>query len=318
MSLSGNPVLQGRILDVIKGSVATAALFLAFMFLPLFGMIPGLFAPAPGVFYALKQGRLTGLAIVAVSSALLAAVADPASLVIYLLQAGVMTIALSEFLIRLKGGARSIVYTVAINLACITVAAVLYGALTGADLHAKIIKGVETSINQTATLYQKAGVAGDELKALTDSMHQAGALIVTIYPSLVTVTLGFIAAANLLALSRIANRVRLPIYLGDFRKYKNPEPLVWLLIAAGFGMLLDQRIVHLASLNILIVLGTLYLVQGTAVIGHFFRIYKIPLFVRIFFCLVFVFQPLMALAVAALGVFDLWGDFRSPGKPQNL
>jgi uncharacterized protein YybS (DUF2232 family) len=313
-----NPVLQGRILDLIKGSVATATLFLAFIFLPVFGMIPGLLAPAPAVYYTMKHGRGTGLALVLATSLLLGVVADPASLLIYLLQAGIMSLALAEFLIRLKGGARSIVYAVAINLTCITVAAALYGYLSGADLHAKVIKGVEASITQTASLYQKAGITGDELKGLNESMRQAGALIVTIYPALVTVALGLVACCNVLVLSRVAGRFRVPVYLGDFKKYRNPEPLVWLLIAAGFCMLVQQSLVHLAALNVLIVLCTLYLIQGCAVIAHYFSTFKVPSFVKIFVCLLLILQPFMALAVAALGIFDLWGDFRSPNKQQNL
>ncbi|HBG05303.1 MAG: hypothetical protein A2075_20690 [Geobacteraceae bacterium GWC2_58_44] len=312
------PLLQGRILDVVKGSVATATLFLAFFFLPVIGMFPGVFAPAPGVFYALKNGRKTGIALVAATSALLAAVADPAAVVIYLLQAGVMSLALPEFLIRLKGGARSVVYTVAINLVLILAAAAFYGFATDTDLHAKVAQGVEASIAQTATFYEKAGVKGDDLKALQESMHQAGALIVTIYPALVTVALGVMASLNLWLLSRIASRVRLPVYLGEFRNYRNPEPLVWLLIAAGFSMLVPYDLVHLASLNLLIVICALYAVQGLAVIGHFFRKYTVPKFIRIIGCLLLIFQPFMLLAVAVLGIFDLWGDFRSPNKRENL
>jgi uncharacterized protein YybS (DUF2232 family) len=318
VSLTGNPVLQGRILDVVKGSVASATLFLSFLFLPVFGMIPGLFTPLPAIYYAVKQGRVVGLSVVLATAALLAAVGDPTSLIIYLLQAGIMSLALAEFLLRLKGGARSIVYAVAISLTTITAAAALYGYVTGADLHAKVIKGVEASITQTALLYQKSGVGGEELKALNSSMHQAGALIITIYPALVTVALGMMAAANLVLLSRFAVRNRMPVYLGDFRKYRNPEPLIWLLIVAGFGMLIQDSLIHLAALNVLIVLGTLYLMQGLAVMSHFFSTYKVPMFVKVFTCLLLAFQPFMALAVAALGIFDLWGDFRSPDKKQNL
>ena len=305
-------------MDVVKGSVATATLFLAFFFLPVIGMLPGLFAPAPGVFYALKNGRKTGIALVAATAALLAIVADPAAVLIYLLQAGVMSLALPEFLIRLKGGARSAAYTVALNLVFLMVAAAAFSLVTGTDLHAKVTQGVEASIAQTAQLYQKAGVKGDELKVMQDSMHQAGALIVTIYPALITVALAVVACLNLLVLSQVASRVRLPVYLGDFRKYRNPEPLVWLLIAAGFGMLVPQNMVYLASLNVLIVVCACYAVQGLAVISHFFRKYAVPKLIRLITCLLFIFQPFMVLAVALLGIFDLWGDFRSPNKQENL
>jgi len=293
-------------------------LFLSFIFLPVLGMVPGVFAPAPAVFYCLKSGRRTGAGVVLVSSVLLLAVADPSALAIYLLQAGIFSLALPEFLLRLKGGARSVIYAVAVNLTVLLLAAAVYGYVTGADLHAKITKGVQTSITQTALLYEKAGIKGDELKALQDSMQQAGALIVTIYPAMVTVAYGVMACLNLLLLARIAARVRLPLYLGDFMKYRNPEPLVWVLILAGFGMLVPHNLVYLASLNLLIVLGALYSAQGFAVISHFFRRLQVPKLFRFVASLLLIFQPFMVLAVAALGVFDLWGDFRSPNKQQNL
>ena len=313
-----NPV-QGRIFDVVKGSVTTVALFLAFFFLPVIGMIPGMFAAAPGVYYTLKHGRKTGITLVAVSSALLAAVADPSAVVIYLLQAGIMSLALPEFLIRLKGGARSVVYTVAVNLTCILAAAGIFSLVTGTDLHAKVTQGVQASIAQTVALYQKAGVTGDELKVLQDSMRQAGELIVTIYPALITVVLGLVATMNLMMLSLVALRLGQPFNLvGDFRQYRNPEPLVWVLIAAGFGMLVPQELVFHASRNLLIVAATFYAVQGFAVISHFFKKYAVPKFVRFIGCLLLIFQPFMVLAVAVLGIFDLWGDFRSPKKQENL
>ena len=312
-----NP-LQGQILDVVKGSVATATLFLAFFYLPVIGMIPGFFAPTPGVFYTLKHGRNTGIALVAATSALLAVVADPAAVIIYLLQAGVMSLALSEFLLRLKGGARSVLYAVAINLLFLAGAAALFSLAYGTDIHAKVVKGVEASIAQTAIFYEKTGVKGDELQALQQSMRQAGELIVTIYPALITVALGVVACLNLMLLSKIAGRLRLPVYLGDFRKYRNPEPLVWPLIAAGFGVLAPQNLIYLASLNLLIVICSLYTVQGLAVISHFFAKYAVPTFIRLIACLLLIFQPFMVLAVAVLGVFDLWGDFRSPKKQENL
>lgn len=317
MPLPVNPP-QGKVFDVIKGSVATVTLFLAFVYLPVVGMIPGLFASAPAAFYALKRGRGTGLGVVLGSCALLLALADPAATAIYLLQAGVLSMALPEFLARGKGGARSVIYAVAVNVSVLLAAAIVYGLTTGADLQAKITKGVQNSINQTALLYEKAGVKGDELKALNDSMHQAGQLVVTIYPAMVTVAYGIIACINLMLIAGIALRMGMPLQVGDFRKYKNPEPLIWLLIAAGFAVLVPENIVHLAALNVLIVLGTLYSAQGLAIISFFFQKLAVPVFIRLLATLLLVFQPMMVLAIAALGVFDLWADFRSPNKQENL
>jgi uncharacterized protein YybS (DUF2232 family) len=309
--------MQGRIFDIVKGSVATATLFLAFFMLPGLGIIPGMFAATPAVFYGLKGGRKTGAAIVVATSVILAVVADPVAVVIYLLQAGVMSLALPEFLVRLKGGGRSILYSVAINLVCGLVAVALYSQVTGSNLHDKVTKGVQSSITQTTQLYQKAGVKGDELKVMQESMQRAGELIIVIYPALVTVSLGIIACINVALVRALGSRARMPVYVGDFAKFRTPDPLIWFLIAAGFGMLVQQNLVYLVSLNLLIVVCTVYAVQGLAVITHFFRRIAVPKFIRLLGCLFLILQPFMVLAVAALGVFDLWGDFRSPNK-KNL
>jgi len=311
-------VLQQRILDVIKGSVATAALFLAIFFLPYLGTIPSLFAPAPGIYYGLKSGRVVGFAVVLIMVLILSTLGDPAVIAIYLLQAGVMTLALTEFLSRRMGGARSVVYSVAVNLLVILAVIAVYGFATGGDLHTKVIKGVNTSILQTATVYQKMGITGDELKALQDSMRQAASLIVTVYPALVTVGLGMIAALNIGVVSRIGARFRVPVYLGDFRKYRNPEPMIWLLIIAGFALLVPENLVYLSALNITIVLCALYSVQGFAVLSHFFSRFSVPKYARIILSLLLILQPFLVLAVTVLGIFDLWGNFRSPHQQKNL
>lgn len=310
--------VQGTPLDVMKGSAVTLALFLAYISLPLVGILPGIAAPVAGVYYSLKSGRIAGIAIVIATAALLAVAVDPATTAIYLMQCGVMTLALPEFLSRGTGGSRSIVYTVAINLVVILAVAAAYGIWSGHNLHAQVIKGINASITQTITLYEKAGIKGDELKTLQQAMQQAGILIGRIYPALVTVGLSIVAGLNLLLLRKLASRYSVSLMLGDFNRFKNPEQLIWVLIAAGFAMLVDNDVVTLAALNLLIVIVSLYFIQGMAVITHSFNRFVVPGFVRFIFYLLLAVQPFLALVVAVLGIFDLWGDFRTPKTKENL
>lgn len=310
--------VQGTPLDVMKGSAVTLALFLAYISLPLVGILPGIVTPVAGVYYSLKSDRIAGIAIVVATAALLAVAVDPATTAIYLMQCGVMTLALPEFLSRGKGGSRSIVYTVAINLVVISAVAAAYGILSGHNLHAQVIKGINSSITQSITLYEKAGIKGDELKTLQQAMQQAGILIGRIYPALVTVGLSIVAGLNLLLLRKLASRYSVSLVLGDFNRFKNPEQLIWVLIAAGFAMLVDSDVVTLAALNLLIVVVSLYFIQGMAVITQSFNRFIVPGFVRFIFYLLLAVQPFLALVVAVLGIFDLWGDFRTPKKKENL
>lgn len=309
---------KGSLLDLVKGGVATLTLFLAYVMIPLAGMLPGVFVPLPAIYYTLKRGRSTGLAIVTVSTVVLALMADFASTLLYLCQCGVLSLALPHFLAAGRKGARSIAYAVAINLAVVLLVAVFYGAVQGVNLHAQVLKGIQSSISQTATLYEKAGLQGDELKELQQGMEQAGAVIGRIYPALVVVSLAFVAGLNLLLLRRFAARLSASPALGDFKQFRNPEQLVWVLIIAGFAMLVPHRQVTAVALNILVVTVSLYFIQGMAVIAHFFARVAVPRFARVVFYMFLVLQPYLAVAVAALGIFDIWGDFRTPKKQENL
>ncbi len=309
---------KGALLDIIKGSVATLTLFLAYVTFPLVGMLPGLFAPFPAVYYAVKSSRTSGTAIVVICTAVMAIMGDALFPLFFLLQSGVISLAIPVFLTGGRSAARAIAYTVAVNLAAIVVLAVVYGVAQGVNPHVQAVKAINASISQVASLYQEMGIKGDELKGLQQSMQQAGALIGRIYPALLVVGLTGIVGLNLLLLTKVAARLpRLPA-TGSFSNFKNPEQLVWVLIAAGFSLLVKNPQIATAALNLLIVVASLYFIQGMAVIAHFFSRYAVPKFVRVIFYIVLALQLYLVVAIAALGLFDIWGDFRSPKQQENL
>lgn len=309
---------KGMLLDLIKGSVATLTLFLAYVTFPLVGMLPGLFAPFPAVYYAFKSGKSVGAAIVAVAAAVMAILGDATFAVFFILQSGVIALMLPVFLTKGKGGAKAIAWTVAVNLGAVLLLAVVYGVTQGGNPHAQAIKVINTSVSQVAALYEQIGVKGDELKALQQGMQQAGALIGRVYPALLVVSLACIVGLNLAALAKFSARLPGLPAVGDFKSFKNPEQLVWVLIAAGFTMLVKDQHVSTAALNVLIVTVFLYFIQGMAIIAHLFTRFTVPKLVRVLFYLFLALQPYLVVAVAALGIFDIWGDFRSPKQQENL
>lgn len=302
---------------MIKGSAITLALFLVYLSLPLFGMLPGLLAPSACAYYLLKDGRAAGYGILAVSLGILGAY-DAASAAVYFLQCGILSVCLAECLSRNYGGSRSVVYSVTVNLVALLAAAAIYSSVTGNNLHYQVVKGINTSISQTVSLYGKAGVGGSDLASLRQSMEQAGTFIARTYPALITVSLCLIAGINLLLLRKLSARFSLPLFLGEFKRFKNPDQLVWVLIIAGFAMLVETQYVSLPALNLLIVVAAAYFIQGMAVMAHAFERFSVPLFIRLIFYLLLSLQPFLTLVVAALGIFDLWGDFRTPKNKQNL
>jgi uncharacterized protein YybS (DUF2232 family) len=309
---------RGSLVDLLAGSVATLALFLAYVMFPLVGMLPGILAPFPAMFYSLKRGTVIGSAIVLVTTVVLVILGDFAAILLYLLQCGVISLALPAFLSSSRGGARSIAYAVAIDLSVILLMAGVCGATQGGDIHAQVLKGIQSSISQTSALYDRAGIKGEDLKALQQGMAEAGTLIGRIYPALVVISLVLIAGINLLILKKTATRLPVPLPVGEFVGFKNPEQLVWVLIIAGFALLVPNRFLTTTALNVLVVTLALYFVQGMAIISQFYTRFTVPKFARYLFYLVLALQPYLAIMVAMLGIFDLWGNFRAPKSHKNL
>ena len=314
MSLPGKELL----FDAVKGAVLTLALFLAYVTFPVFGLAVGFFAPLPSLYYFLKRGAAAGLAVFVITLTVLTVMGDNAVPLLYLLQSGLIGLLLPLFYLQGKGAARTIAYSVGIDFLLIIVLAVGYGFWSGADLQGILLKGIESSTEQAIMVYSKQGLSAEDLKMFTQGIRQAGALIAKIFPALILVSLGTVAALNLAVIFRIRAK-RLPNILEpeQFQSFRNPELLVWVVIAAGFAMLIPQADVSRVAINILVVSGFIYFLQGLAVVLTFFQRITVPSLARVIFWLALAFQPYLVLAIAILGLFDNWGNFRPP-QQKNL
>jgi uncharacterized protein YybS (DUF2232 family) len=312
--------MPGRemLLDATKGTVLTLALFLAYITFPVLGLLPGIFAPLPGIYFYLKRGATAGVTVLVITVVVLLLMGESSIPILYLLQSGLIAVLLPLFFMQGKGLARAIAYAVGINYLLIVALAIAYGLWAGIDLQELVVKGIETSTNQAITLYEKQGVKGEDIKMLTEGIQQAGQLIGRLFPALLLVALGSIASLNMAIIFRMSDRF-LPNLSkpDDFNKFRNPDMLVWVVIAAGFATLLPYADISRVAFNILLVIGFIYFLQGLAVVLTFFQRITVPVFARIFFWLLLFFQPYLVLAIAILGIFDIWGDFRTP-KNKNL
>ena len=307
---------KGVLLDILKGSVATVALFLAYASLPLFGLLGGVLAPLPAVYYALRIGKVYGGTIVFVSAVLLALAADGRICVIYLLQAATVSLLLPFFLER-RAVSGSIVLTAVSSLIMILIATLGYSLSIGFNLDSEVQKWLSAGISQTASLYSKSGIKDSELQALQQGLQQAGSVMVRVYPAMIAMSQATIVIVTMLAIAGFVRRGQLTLTIGEFREFRNSDHLVWLLIISGFALLVPNDMVSRVALNFLLVVSFAYFFQGLAVMAHFFTRFSVPAIGRFLFYTFLLLQPYLLAGVAVLGIFDMWGNFRTP-KQQNL
>jgi uncharacterized protein YybS (DUF2232 family) len=75
-------------------------------------------------------------------------------------------------------------------------------------------------------------------------------------------------------------------------------------------MLVPSTGIRLVGINGLLVLLTIYFLQGIAIVSFFFEKKNVPKGIRVFVYVMIGFQQIFLLVVICLGLFDMWINFR--------
>ncbi len=310
--------LYVRIKASILGVVGSFVLFAAYLAVPPLGIFSGILAPFPASYNRLIHGRLSSLIITLGSTTIISALFGVFAGALYIGMCGMIGLLMPELLLRGIGGSRVLFWTTAANLLICFTGIIVYSSVSGVNLQQLISTEISGSLKQAVALYEKGGVTGEELELLKSSMVVASDLLKRLYPALITVMLILIAGCNLLLLKKTTANTSVTLNIGDFATFRNPDLLVWLLIACGFTLLLPLSPVTTPALNILLVIIMLYFFQGMAVVSAMIKKHSVPAMLRIFFFTMLIIQPYLLALVAGIGIFDLWVDFRTPKTQENL
>lgn len=91
-----------------------------------------------------------------------------------------------------------------------------------------------------------------------------------------------------------------------------PFPFVGIFVGLSALILMGEGLMRDASINTMIPLGTLYGIQGMAVLGHLYTKWSVPPFFRVL-VLIFLalqFPMVLMVGIALVGLFDTWFDLR--------
>ena len=168
-------------------------------------------------------------------------------------------------------------------------------------------QAVELNVN----FYSRLPLKPEELKAIQDSKPSIIQLFTGIFPALCIIAALFTFWVNALMGNRILSKagVVLP-QLSGLCEWRAPGWLVWFFIAGGGLSLLAQTNIRFLGLNVFLVASSLYLLQGLAIVSFFFQHKHIPFFFRWLSYFLIAIQQILMIAIALMGLFDIWIDFR--------
>jgi uncharacterized protein YybS (DUF2232 family) len=296
---------------------STVLLLIGGVVLPAAGVLLIPFVPQPVLFFGLKYGIGLGGGVLFAAITIFFIFAGEAIGFVYSIFA-VMT----GLLFWLLGRLRSIELLVSgVAAAMLSAAAGLllyfygsWGAMTQ-DFRGSIVANLTTAVR----VHETMGFPQESLRLFKEKIPEIVEQMLRLLPGLLFLSLCFIVLLNILFLCRrFPDRRPQWLSVETFREWQCPEYLVWPFIACGFALFVPAgEAVTTVAVNILLVIGVWYFIQGLAIVAYFFHKNNVPRFLRSATYILIIFQQIFALLVAALGLFDLWVDFRRL-KKKNL
>jgi uncharacterized protein YybS (DUF2232 family) len=156
---------------------------------------------------------------------------------------------------------------------------------------------------------------------LTDNRASLSAMIGDVFPSLAALSLLMMAAANIVV-TRILS-LRIASIAGSdshsLSEWKTPDWMVWGVVFPGFGLLLaDSGPLVTISANAMLISFALFMIQGVAIIHHFFLRNNAGVALRALGYFVVFSHPLFMLLTSGLGLMEVWVDFRKKDDTSNF
>jgi len=305
--------------EFILGVGVTALFFILLALSPTLGLATGFVTPLLIAYFYTRLGRPQGLLYFA-SSVLVAwfslqytAVEAEAS---FFVAIGALGVLLPEFMKRNWGIEKTIMASVA-SLLTLALALLLYYNWRLATPAMQLIEThIHESLQHSIQFYSEFGMSSEQVESIKENVPEITKTILGLLPSIVVVSASFFAWINVLMMRSLFQKTQIlcPDY-GDLACWKISDWIVWFVIASGGMMLLPLPEIKLVGSNGLIILLFVYLLQGFSIVHFFFKKKSVPRLLRtIFYLFLFVYQSLL-LAVAAVGLFDIWIDFRKMNRP---
>jgi uncharacterized protein YybS (DUF2232 family) len=314
--VSRGRTIVGLLVGAFRAAFLSAALFLAAAVIPLVGAMSSIFAPAPVLLFSVGFARARWRAAIAimVGGAAVMALGGWLAALGYLVTFGLAAAVMCDMIERRKPFETIVLVTGALVLAASVIAAFTMAGSAEAlakEIRDALASGMARGHDFYKVLGIETGMAHDAEAGLLDMMLR-------LCPALVAMCAGFGALLNLAVFWRMGGRQRLnyPLF-GDLARWSTPEWLIWVLLAAGFGMFVPVPALAVAAMDAFVCVAAVYFCQGLAIMAFYFKALVIPPWVRGLIYFVTIIQPVLAALVCAAGIFDLWVDFRRLKPPSQ-
>ncbi|MDR0476717.1 MAG: YybS family protein [Desulfobulbaceae bacterium] len=208
----------------------------------------------------------------------------------------------------------------ALTLAALSAALLLAESLlTGQNIYQALVVFLQSALREAAQYAAGGGVSAETQAMVTETLNQAARLVPLVLPAIMLIPALLVPFATILLCNAIENLCGLERRWIDFRLWRLPDFLVWLVIALVAVCRLLDGLPALVAINALILASLAYAMQGLAAVKFFFDSRRMPMAAQFILIFLVVSQSFGLMALAILGLIEVWADFRRLGrrKPQT-
>lgn len=184
------------------------------------------------------------------------------------------------------------------------------------NIFAELIEEFKTSLNETVQLFSTLGQ--DIPEELLQQFNQQIELLGYLLPSIFVISSFTMAIITHVVNRPLLKRLKLEIgSLKSFRDWRLPKSIIWYYLIAiilGFMDVSEGSFLHIASLNMILTLQLLLLLQGFSFIFYYQHIKQLSKAIPIIAVVMAFLVPIFTEFIRILGIIDLGFDLRGKLK----
>ena len=172
-------------------------------------------------------------------------------------------------------------------------------------------KYITAIVQENVKLYSQLPLKSEDINFIKDNEINIIDGFIQIFPAMVIISSTLIIWANFLLGKQMIGKAGIiwPKFTG-LARWKSPDFMIWIFIISGGLFFVPYKNINIVGLNIFLVTCLIYLLQGLAIVSFLFQSRKAPLFLRYLFYFFVAVQQLLMIPIIAIGLFDIWIDFR--------
>jgi hypothetical protein len=179
------------------------------------------------------------------------------------------------------------------------------------DGYNKVVQAISEDMDQSLALYKEKS-SGIYQVELENWFLQFKEVIIRFLPGILGSVFLLTSLSNIsVPKIYLAKKLKKEVFAPVFTQWKLPEPLIWVIITAGALAFLGKGILNVCGENTLLVLSSIYFLQGLAVVSFYFERFKVHAFIRWITYILICIQWYGLILVVIIGVSDVWFDLRS-------